>query len=277
MSTLPFSTGWVKDLPDFRDKLYKEVLRVAGGIDFPVRGWFPCTKKVVYPDQVDLTAGENAKFWPEVLNQGRLGSCTSNATVATLAYIQAKDGGTPLLLSRLFIYWNARLFKNEDTGLSIRAAFKTVAKYGDCKETEWPYDVTEFKTKPSASAYTEAEKRKGLVYARLLSLNDMLHCLASGYPFVFGMSLYDEFSTLGGYRGFDCSLPMPNADKDPNYLGGHALCCVGYDLPKKLFKCRNSWGPEWGDGGHFWLPFDYLSNPLLSADFWTARKIPYVL
>lgn len=270
---MDFMTGWVRDLPDFRDKLYKEFFRDLAQIKFPVRGWFPCTKKVVYPEQVDLTAGDSAKLWPVVLNQGSLGSCVSNAVAAALAYIQAKDGGSPLLLSRLFIYWNARWDKDHDTGLMIRSAIKTVAKLGDCKEEVWPYHVSEFRTKPSDDAYAEAEKRKGLVYARILSLNDMLHCLATGYPFVFGMSLYDEFPGLKG----EAILPMPNADKDPNWIGGHAVCAVGYDQKRKLFKCRNSWGSGWGDKGHFWVPFEYLENPLLTADFWTIRKIPVVL
>ena len=54
--------------------------------------------------------------------------------------------------SRLFIYYFERLLEsdvNEDTGATIRAGGIVFNKYGTCSETDLPYDVNNFKNKPS--------------------------------------------------------------------------------------------------------------------------------
>lgn len=36
---------------------------------------------------------------------------------------------------------------------------------------------------------------------------------------------------------------------------------------------RNSWGPGWGKGGYFTMPYAYLTDSNLSDDFWTVRLV----
>ncbi|WP_235430317.1 hypothetical protein [Xanthomonas sp. MUS 060] len=40
-----------------------------------------------------------------------------------------------------------------------------------------------------------------------------------------------------------------------------------------MFRIRNSWGGELGDKGYFLIPYDYLLNPQLAADFWVIRMV----
>ena len=47
----------------------------------------------------------------------------------------------------------------------------------------------------------------------------------------------------------------------------------GYDLKTSRFIVRNSWGGRWGMDGYFTMPFAYLTNAFLSADFWTVRRV----
>jgi C1A family cysteine protease len=54
-------------------------------------------------------------------------------------------------------------------------------------------------------------------------------------------------------------------------VGGHAVLAMGYDDAKRVFLVRNSWGPAWGDGGYFYMPYAYLLDDNLSDDFWTVR------
>ena len=56
-------------------------------------------------------------------------------------------------------------------------------------------------------------------------------------------------------------------------LGGHAVMAVGYDDNSQRFMVRNSWGPGWGLGGYFTLPYAYLTDANLVDDFWTVRMV----
>ena len=53
-------------------------------------------------------------------------------------------------------------------------------------------------------------------------------------------------------------------------LGGHAVVCVGYNDSLNSWIVRNSWGPSWGDNGHFYLPYGYLVDQHLACDFWVV-------
>ena len=49
-------------------------------------------------------------------------------------------------------------------------------------------------------------------------------------------------------------------------------CAVGYDDRKQVFICRNSWGKEVMMKGYFTLPYEFVTNPNLSSDFWVIQK-----
>ena len=38
-------------------------------------------------------------------------------------------------------------------------------------------------------------------------------------------------------------------------LGGHCICIVGYSNADNAWIARNSWGPDWGEGGYFRIGF----------------------
>jgi C1A family cysteine protease len=93
-------------------------------------------------------------------------------------------------------------------------------------------------------------------------------CLADGFPFVFGFSVYESFESATVAR--TGVAPMPR--RDEKLLGGHAVLAVGYDDAKERFLVRNSWGTGWGMKGYFTLPYDYLGDRNFSDDFWTIRR-----
>jgi C1A family cysteine protease len=248
----PNRYGWKPDLPDHRDFKYGLVRPAFGAADLP--------------QTVDLRPNCSP-----VEDQGQVGSCTANALVGALEYLEIKSG-TPLVdLSRLFLYYNERLIENDveqDNGAQIRDGIKSLAQTGICPESEWPYIEPRFAMKPADQCYADAADHKISAYFRLDNLNDMLHCLAFGFPFVFGFTVYDYFESDDmAHTGI---LHMPTDGE--GCLGGHAICAVGYDQSTKMFLIRNSWGPSWGIGGHFWMPFDYITNPDLATDFWKIQK-----
>jgi C1A family cysteine protease len=131
----------------------------------------------------------------------------------------------------------------------------------------WPYNISQFKKRPPAAAYTEAKKHLFKSYERLPTLNSYLTCLAQGFPFVFGFAVYESFESATVAR--TGNVPMPKTNEQ--MLGGHAVLCVGYDQSTKRFIVQNSWGTDWGKKGFFTIPFDYLASKELADDFWVVR------
>jgi C1A family cysteine protease len=243
--------GWVPDMPDQRDMTYSALRAAPPSL----------------PSHVDLRA-----MCSPVEDQGQLGSCTANALVGALEFLEFKDNVKHLNLSRLFVYYNERVIEHSvksDSGAMLRDGIKTLKRQGVCSERKWVYDVSKFTVKPPAACYTQAMDHQITSYQRILTLNEMRACLAEGFPFVFGFSVYESFEAQEvGATGI-VNMPQPSERQ----LGGHAVLAVGYDDAERRFIVRNSWGTRWGMKGYFTMPYDYLSNRNLSDDFWVIRRV----
>lgn len=245
--------GWKRDLPDFRDKPY---MALSISLD-------------QLPEQVDLSLPSMP-----ILSQEDLGSCTANALSSAHLYEQHNQKKeSPFQPSRLFIYYNERVMigmEDEDSGAYIRDGIKTMVSEGVCREETWPYRTSRFRSKPDEECYKEALNYQVVEYARLQqSLYLMKCCLFSGHPFVFGFSVYESFeSNAVAKTGI---IPMPR--KSESLLGGHAVSAEGYDNRTKYIKCRNSHTKNHGDEGYLYLPYEYISNPDLAADFWKITLV----
>ena len=194
-------------------------------------------------------------------------SCTGNALAGALQFLEKKDKVLYIELSRLFVYYDERVEENTiniDSGAQIRDGIKTLAKLGVCSEICWPYNIQNFAVQPGHNCYREAANHRILSYYRINTLDEMVHCLNSGYPFVFGFSVYDSFESEEVANTGIVNMPTGNEQ----LLGGHAVMAIGYDMNKKRFLVRNSWGINWGQQGYFTIPYDYLENRNLSDDFW---------
>jgi len=210
---------------------------------------------------------------PPIVDQGNLGSCTANAIAGAVDYERAIQREPLLPSSRLFIYYNERVIEGdvaEDAGAFIRDGIKAVARQGVCPEGEWPYIENQFAVKPSAQCYTDALAYRATAYARITQ-NELhtKHCLAILLrPFIFGFTVYESFeSDEVANTGI---VPMPLLSE--HIVGGHAVCAVGYDDTKRMFKCRNSWGTSWGLSGYFWMPYEYVLSNTFTDDLWVITQ-----
>ncbi len=243
--------GWAPDLPDQRDHLYSAPQPILAKL----------------PPKKDLRSG-----CPPVYDQGQLGSCTANAISGAIQFEQKKQGVKVFMPSRLFIYYNERVMEgsvNSDAGAQIRDGVKSVANLGVCPESEWPYDIDKFANKPGTQCFKDATKCQAVGYQRLDStnLNQLKGCIASGFPFVFGFTVYDGFESPNVAKTGVLDMPGPKE----KVVGGHAVLAVGYDDSSQRFTVRNSWGKDWGMKGYFTIPYSYLTTTDLADDFWTIR------
>ncbi len=250
--------GWVRDIPDHRDLMFAA----------------PMTKAPL-PSAVDL----RKEFKTPAYDQGDLGSCTGNAIAGAVQFARHASGEKPdFVPSRLFIYYNERDIEgttDQDSGAQIRDGMKAVSKLGICPELpppvpDWPYEIERFTMRPPPPCYDFGQAHQITSYRRIPQiLTQMRACLASGFPFVFGFTVYTSFESAEVARTGVVDLPAG----DEEVIGGHAVLAMGYDDKAQRFIVRNSWGPKWGENGYCRMPYAYLSDPHLSSDFWTVRLV----
>jgi C1A family cysteine protease len=257
---------------DFRDLKYSMVETSAMGMTYP-------------------HTGDIRKIMPPVMDQSTIGSCSMNSLSACVDHLELLElrMGLPLdqapqeyakyyePVSRLFGYWNERSLEgttSSDAGATtLRDGCVAFQKWGACKESTWPYHVSQVLVEPPPAAYGEAASHKISNFYALQNLQDMKKCIFNGYPHVLGFTVYESFMDESWWASGMMPVPSPYEQVE----GGHAVVCVGYDDSKQCALIRNSWGLTFGIEGHFWMPYSVMFNPEISGDFWTLRRVPTVM
>ena len=230
--------GWRPNLPDIRDQLY-----ILG-------------KRLDFPKYVSL----EQKISRPIDDQGSSNECS---VLAVLAMIQDEKH-----YSHEFTYRNAAL-ASAGEALSFSSIFKSIELFGVVEESKYQ---TYVQNRCVAACYKDPStlievdlkpyKLNGMV------IDQLQQCLAVGFPFVFGMSVYESFLSDETEKTGFVSIPKSTE----KLLGGHAMCCIGYDQANEAFIVRNSFGPKWGMHGHCYIPYNYMTSSSLTGDFWTVRK-----
>jgi C1A family cysteine protease len=242
-----YNLQWVRDKLDTRDYVYNSTnVRTAATVD--LRRY--CTK---------------------VEDQGNLGSCTGNAIAGAIEFLNKKNNRV-IDISRLFIYYYVRLIEgtvNYDSGAYIRDGIKACYKYGASSERLWPYNISKFRSKPSAAAINDGLQRKITRYERITDQFDgSINALSNQYPVIMGFDVYSSFISVG--RTGIMTYPNKRTER---LLGGHAVLLVGYDMNRQAFIARNSWGTAWGLQGYFYMPFRVVQDTTMSDDFWIIKTV----
>ena len=215
-----------------------------------------------------------------VSNQLNLGSCVANATVDALEILMGLSG-KPIQLSRLFVYWNARLYDkstDKDEGTFIRNAFNSLAKDGVCPESVWEYNTNKVFAQPPMEAYRQGLDNTIHSFYRINATGDkrieeIESAIRANHPVVFGTGVTDSFLRYA-YSNTDKIWTAPT-DK---IVGLHAMIVTGVkEVNNNLqFYIRNSWGTDWGRSGHTWFDQSYFLHPTTS-DIWVPTLMPNLL
>lgn len=241
--------GAIPDKPDVRDYRFKALRAEAP----PERAYVDLRRRL-----------------PMAYDQLHLGSCTAQAVAGAIEYDQRQQTGRSATPSRLSLYYDARKLLDptlvtQDSGATLRTAIKAAVDFGAAPESLWPYLPIQFALEPSPQAREVGEGLQGVAYWRLDDgiISQMLVCLADGFPFVFGVQLYENFRPRRGV------IPEPEGEA----LGGHAMLAVGYSMRSNRILVRNSWGIGWGSHGYAWFPISYMAE---AWDCWTLRSVETV-
>lgn len=209
-----------------------------------------------------------------VKDQQNLGACTAFAASGMLEFLFRKHDPNFTLnpefapvVSPLYIYYRERemdgVLAQGDTGSYGRTACKVLSKWGACAETEDPYAPSQFQIPPNPEQDSEAATMKSGAYHRIMTVDDMKHCIASDYVFIVGFDVRESFETkTGSTHVYD---PHPS---EPS-LGGHEVLFHSFSDSKfgGSFKVRNSWGPNFADKGDFYFPYSVAASAILSDAF----------
>lgn len=243
--------GFIKQRIDERDLRYSAAKPIAG-----------------LPSQADL----NHQL-PDCWDQLSSSSCTAHGINAPLWSGQVIMGKTPVMPSRLFMYYNEREREGSadtDGGAMIRDGIKVCNINGIVDESAWPFDLSKILVKPTQEVYDAALSNRIHFYAAvdLGKLDQIKLALSHKLPVVFGFSVFDYFeSSSMANNGI---LNMPKIKE--RFLGGHCVAIIGYDDSRGMFLIRNSWGTGWNHKmrGNFWMSYEYMESNLVS-DGWVIR------
>jgi C1A family cysteine protease len=245
--------GWRRALPDHRNHMFAAAPEVMSAL----------------PSSVDLRP-----LCPPVYDQKTLGCCTGCGISAVVEFDRMKQGLPDWAPSRLFIYYCERSLEGtiqSDSGAAISDGIRAINQFGVCRENPtWPYDISQFTVTPPPAAYAEALQHESVSYRNVVqNLSQIKSALASGFPVVFGFTVFSSLeSDAVAQTG---QVPMPAANEE--CLGGHCTVICGYLDATQQFIVRNSWSDQWGDKGYFYLPYSYVTDPNLASDFWVVTLV----
>lgn len=213
------------------------------------------------PTSMDLSSN-----FPNPGDQGNQNSCVGWATAYALKSYQEKvETGWALntpkhLFSPSFLY--NQINYGQDNGSYIYEALDLAVNKGLATLSTMPYSDSNYLTQPSAQALSEAANYKAKSWYRVNDTSQIKAAIANRKPVVGGISVYNDIYNL---RGNDSVYNTTTGSR----LGGHAITIVGYDDNRYggAFKVINSWGQTWGDGGYFWMPYDFAAGGVLSEAY----------
>ncbi len=211
------------------------------------------------PPAVDLSA-----FCGPINNQGNIGDCSGEAGSELVEWYLNAQQKPFVRLSPMFVYAWERILAgdlNQDGGARLQDDAQVLTTKGVAPLAVWPTNPSTLFTAPSEEANRQALAYRMATAYRLHGLSDILQALAQKHVPLIGILVFPAFESDAALQTGHVPIPQ----QFTNALGGHALLAVGYDLKAQWVKVQNSWGPQVGDHGFFYIPFAYLAAALMSA------------
>ena len=201
---------------------------------------------------------------------------------------------------------------DRDAGASMKDIGEALKEFGVCRDSEMPYVAGDYQTAPSDTAKQEALAYKIAGASMIREIDGIKTALVSqNQPVLVGMTVYESLESdrvartgvlpmpkaweqeLGGHAvaivGYLPALPDETRRKLHPLLAGKSAEKAGkYTCLNKIIKklidilfkekasgyfiVRNSWGKDWGDGGYFYMPYEYVTRGF-ADEFWILENL----
>ena len=231
--------------------------------------------------------------------QGIRPSCSVFAVVSALEFQNSKVSGKPEKLSEEYLIWATRrilglptgmdreidlrpdegevVAQYQDAGFSLIEVLQALRSYGiptyDRKPNTFGLAMAKI-ADPDPELIQEAQTRRRVYTIPITGrdsvtrINNIIHVLNEGVPVVVGMG-WPHWKTLSNSATLSKQKPLEGS--------GHAVTFVGYRCANGVkestrFIFKNSYGIEWGVGGHGFVTHDYLAKYLQGAVFLDVQK-----
>lgn len=236
--------GALQSPPDYRDYLYRAIFKA---------------------EALPPKFSRRSEMGP-VRDQGKFGACVGFASAGVKDNQETREAGRQVVTSPLYIY---KRCKEQDgipaqEGTYPRAAMAVLKNLGVCSEATVPYSRMSWPTMPDLppGADAEAAAFKIGAYARITTIDEVKQAIVKDGPVLAAVLVCQSFMDAT-----DGIIPVPGSDGKEDYIkGGHAIAVIGWDDNMKAkgrtgyFEIRNSWGPDWGDAGYGWIPYDFFTG-----------------
>jgi hypothetical protein len=193
---------------------------------------------------------------------------TCMAFAASDAHAALRDGWEPLSAEWAYYHALKRDGAKPTGGTTLSAMRETLRSDGQPPEADWPYVARDIDTSsnwaPPATTSALFRRDSDSCPATLASICAKLD---DGRPLLVIMTVSAAFD-----YGWDSDFVV-DADEPLVPKRRHAVVAVGHGTREadQLLLIRNSWGVDWGDGGHAWISERYLKPRLAQAALLTEE------
>lgn len=222
-------------------------------------------------------------------DQADRGTCTFFTVIGLVESAVKKKMNVEVNLSEEYLNYvvksqksRSSLKEGSDPGFNLNYLNK--AKAGFLLERDWPYQPSWFgakapckdfvsgNAKAPAECYSHQEPAKEIIAKSIpgenfeyfeyedFSTNDLIKEIAkSKLPYSIVLPVNYDGWPDDGVINYTEEMRQDCITKKAE-CGNHAVVITGYDLDKKVFFIKNSWGRKWGKDGFGTLPFDFLDR-----------------